>query len=67
MARSLGIMEEFDVGRANWSSYSVRLDQFIAANDVDNGKKVATLLTVVGSEAYQLLENLVFPDKPTRH
>ena len=26
MARSLGTMEEFDVGRANWSSYSARLD-----------------------------------------
>ena len=25
---------------------------------------MATLLTVVGSETYQLLENLVFPDKP---
>ena len=64
MARSLGTMEEFDVGRANWSSYSARLDQLIAANDVDDSKNVATLLTVVGSETYQLLENLVFPDKP---
>ena len=64
MARSLGTMEEFDVGRANWSSYSARLDHFISANDVNDGRKVATLLTVVGSETYQFLENLVFPDKP---
>ena len=64
MARSLGIMEEFDVARANWSSYYVRLNQFIVVNDVDDSKEVATHLSVVGSEMYQLLENLVFLDKP---
>ena len=64
MARSLGTMEEFDFGWANWELFSARLDQFIAENDVDDGKKVATLLTVVGSETYQLLENFVFPDTP---
>ena len=50
MARSLGIMEEFDVARANWSSYYVRLNQFIVVNDVDDSKEVATHLSVVGRE-----------------
>ena len=43
--------------RQGWTS-------IIVANGVDDDKKVATLLTVVGSATYQLLESLVFPDAP---
>ena len=45
----IGSIEQFDVGTSDWPTYAARLDQFIAANAIDEDKKVATLLTVVGS------------------
>ena len=57
-------IEPFDPSTGDWSSYAARLDQYIAANDVPEGRKVATLLTVIGSAIYKLLENLLTPDQP---
>ena len=48
----------------DWSSYEAHLDQYITTNDVLEGRKVATLLTVIGSATYKLLENLLTPDQP---
>ena len=61
----IGSIEQFDVGTSDWPTYAARLDQFIAANAIDEDKKVATLLTVVGSATYKLLQNLLAPDKPS--
>ena len=61
----IGSIEQFDVGTSDWPTYAARLDQFIAANAIDADKKVATLLTVVGSATYKLLQNLLAPDKPS--
>ena len=61
----IGSIEQFDVGASDWPTYAARLDQFIAANAIDADKKVATLLTVVGSATYKLLQNLLAPDKPS--
>ena len=45
--------------------YSERLDQFLVANGVvDDAKKVAVFLTVIGGRAYALLRNLLAPTKP---
>ena len=61
----IGSIEQFDVGTSDWPTYAARLDQFIAANAIDEDKKVATLLTAVGSATYKLLQNLLAPDKPS--
>ena len=61
----IGSIEQFDVGTSDWPTYAARLDQFIAANAIDEDKKVATLLTVVGSATYKLFQNLLAPDKPS--
>ena len=61
---TIGSIEPFDPSTGDWSSYAARLDQYIAANDVPEGRKVATLLTVIGSATYKLLENLLTPDQP---
>lgn len=42
-----------------------RLEQFFIANDVKEAVKVATLITVIGSDAYELMVNLCTPDKPS--
>ena len=61
---TLGTMDPFDPNTDTWPAYTERLDQFFVANDIADGKKVAVLLTVIGTKAYTLLRNIVVPDKP---
>ena len=62
---TLGTMDPFDPDTDSWPAYSERLEQFFVANDIADGKKVAVLLTVIGTKAYTLLRNIIAPDKPT--
>ncbi|XP_047543258.1 uncharacterized protein K02A2.6-like [Vanessa atalanta] len=57
-------IEPFSVDSQNWDSYVRRLKQFITLNSIDDGLKVATLLTLVGGECYNLLCDLCSPDHP---
>ena len=61
---TIGSIEPFNPSTGDWSSYAARLDQYFTANDVPEGRKVATLLTVIGSATYKLLEKLLTPDQP---
>ncbi|XP_071498023.1 uncharacterized protein [Diadema antillarum] len=62
----IGKIEEFLEGREEWSQYVERLDLYFKANDITSeGKKQATLLTVIGPSSYKLLRNLVAPTKPS--
>lgn len=60
----IGSIEAFDASSHDWESYAERLDQYITANGIEEGKKVATLLTVIGGPAFKLLQSLLAPDKP---
>ncbi|XP_064076301.1 uncharacterized protein LOC135194620 [Vanessa tameamea] len=60
----IGKIEPFSVESQNWDSYVRRLKQFITLNSIDDGLKVATLLTLVGVECYNLLCDLCSPDHP---
>lgn len=62
---SLGKIQEFKLETENWSIYSERLEQYLIANDVAADKKVPVLLTVIGTEGYELLHNLCTPVKPS--
>uniref|UniRef100_A0A674N658 Uncharacterized protein n=1 Tax=Takifugu rubripes TaxID=31033 RepID=A0A674N658_TAKRU len=53
----------FKVEKEPWKAYVEQLEQFLEANDVAEGKKVATLLSVMGATMYGLLRNLVQPNK----
>jgi hypothetical protein len=53
-----------DESREKWESYIERLEQYFLANDVDNGKKIPVLLSVIGGPTYSLLKDLNAPDKP---
>ena len=62
MAATLGHMDPFDVQNDDWSLYTESLGQLFVANDIaDDKKKVAVLLTVVGTRAYELLHSLLAP------
>ena len=61
-----GSLAEFKSVHEDWPSYTERLDQYFAANDVkDEGKMRAILLSVCGPSTYRLICNLTSPEKPT--
>ena len=64
-AGTIGQLEQFKPGTDDWEQYQERLDQYFVANGIEGeDKKRAVLLTVMGSQAYALLSNLVAPAKP---
>ena len=66
MASKHGLIREFEAGREDWTSYTERLQQYFAANDVDSAEKQrAIFLSACGAHTYQLLKNLLAPEKPT--
>ena len=66
MAARLGHVEAFNLQTDDWSLYTERLSQYFVANDItDDKKKVAVLLTVMGSKAYELLHSLLSPVVPS--
>ena len=63
-----GSIGEFQNAQEDWQSYMYveRLQQYFVANDVKNAdKQRAILLSSVGGPTYQLIRNLLAPDKPT--
>ncbi|XP_049886416.1 uncharacterized protein LOC126380879 [Pectinophora gossypiella] len=62
---SIGKLGPFDLDKDNWDLYVDRLEQYFIANDIKEAVKVATLITVIGSDAYELMVNLCTPEKPS--
>lgn len=60
---SIGNLQEYHVGD-DWNIYIERLEQYYEANFIEEDRKVAVLLTMVGSEAYKTLRNLCDPVLP---
>ena len=66
MAAVHGSIGPFESSAEDWTSYTERLQQYFIANEVDNeDKKRALLLSNCGPQMYQLLKNLMAPDKPS--
>ena len=61
---SIGKIGEFDASQEEWSTYVERLELFCMANEINDERKKACLLTQMGPKAYRLLQNLVLPAKP---
>lgn len=60
----IGQIEPFNIEGQNWDSYIRRVEQFILLNGINDNLKVATLLTLVGSECYNLICDLCSPVEP---
>ena len=54
----------FDEKSEKFSDYADRFEAYVAANDIDNDKKVNVFLAVIGPDAYKLLKNLCDPENP---
>ena len=60
----IGNIGQYNDATEHRSSYKERLEQFIAANDIAADKRVAVMLSVVGSKTYELLRTMTAPTKP---
>ena len=61
---AIGNIGEFNDLTETWKSYTERVNQYFAANDIANEKKVPALLAMMGGTTYSLLRNLTTPDDP---
>ena len=61
---NIGSIEPFSPESIDWTSYYDRVEQYFDANAIDDDKKVATLLTLLGPQTYKLLADLLSPAKP---
>ena len=61
----IGQVEPFQPGTDDCEQYVERLEQYFVANNIAEGWRLATFLTVIGSKTYALLSNPLAPDKPT--
>ena len=64
MTSYFGRMDAFDLKVEEWSTYVERLEMFFMVNNVPDGKKAASLLTLIGGLMYALLKSLTTPTKP---
>ena len=61
-----GRIEEFHADTQSWECYVERYEQFFAATDITDRKKmVAVFLASVGGKVYSELRDLVTPTKPS--
>ena len=68
---SLGKIEEFDLDSTNIDRYLERLEQYFVANGVpedstDRHKRRATLISVMGAKAYDVLSDECSPSTPSQ-
>ena len=60
----VGQVEEYVDGKEDIASYIERLELYFAANYLEKDNEVATLLAVIGADAYGVLRNLLAPQRP---
>ena len=61
-----GKIDSFNLKSDDICEYLERVEQYFFANDIEDGKKkTAIFLTVIGSDIYSFLRNLVAPETPS--
>ena len=63
---TIGQIKEYVAGQEDFECYIERVEQFFElANEIDEKKQVAVLLTFIGAPTYGMLKNLVEPESPS--
>lgn len=65
MQSYMGNIEPFVPG-SNFALYKDRVEQFFTANDIADDKRVATFITIMGCEVFEILCSLCVPDLPSK-
>ncbi|XP_031330712.1 uncharacterized protein K02A2.6-like [Photinus pyralis] len=60
----IGTIEPFAPGTSDIEAYIERMDLLFICNIVEEDKKVPLFLTLIGTETYSILKDLVSPDNP---
>ena len=60
----IGRMGEYKEELEDFDSYKERFEFWCEANGVKEEKRAVTFLSVIGPKPYQLLKDLMSPDKP---
>lgn len=60
----IGTITAFDNDAEDWGTYVERVELYCEANAIENDKKVAVLLSIMGVKTYGLLRSLLTPEKP---
>lgn len=61
-----GKLGEFTSGKEDWKSYTERLTQYFAANDIDDvAKQRAILISSCGAATYRLMKDVLSPTSPS--
>ena len=60
----LGTLGEFDHCSNSIASYLERMQLYFEANSVEDERKVAVLLTVIGAKTYETLKSLLSSERP---
>ena len=61
---TIGSLQEFCMESESITAYLERVQLFMRANSVEDRKKVAVLLSVIGGKTYNLLRSLLAPAAP---
>ena len=64
-ASIIGSIKEFESSHDNWLTYKKRIDAWLRINKIEEDQKVDVLITLVGSEAVDLLVSLCTPNDIT--
>ena len=57
-------LDEFQVGKEDFDCYMDRMEQYVIANSIAEGKQVAVFLTAIGGLTYELVRNSLLPAAP---
>ena len=61
-----GQLSEFESNEEDWQSYTERIKQYFAANEITApAKQRAVLLTVCGRSTYRMIKNITAPSQPS--
>lgn len=60
----LGQVGAYDDSSESFENYLDRIEMFFECNDILDNKKVSTFLSIVGSQTFQLVSDLVSPKRP---
>ena len=64
MASYIGSPGPFDHRTQKWSSYQTQFEHFLRVNEGTEDKKTSCIIALIGAETYEILESLLFPEKP---
>lgn len=61
----IGNIEPFNPQQSDITAYMERIEQLFICNGIEDTKKVALFLTLIGGEAYDVLKDLLSPALPS--